>query len=186
MNEIVFKTFMTFVVLVAICSLIMLIELSSEVWRERATKAFMGLLSLAIVTAVIYLFLAGFGEIAARELTAADLVVLAHDPLHQRADLNEWFNGLHSQGKPDGSRKASCCSNQDGALVKDAEWDTYRGEDGISHYKVMIEQKWYNVPDEAVVTEPNKYGPAMVWGSHEWYGNTGGYNIRCFMPGMMG
>ena len=174
MNEIVFKTFMTFVVLVAICSLIMLIELSSEVWRERATKAFMGLLSLAIVTAVIYLFLAGFGE------------VYAHDPLHHRVDLNEWFNNLYSQGKPDGGFKAHCCSNQDGALVKDAEWDTYRGPDGISHYKVMIEQKWINVPDEAVVTDPNKYGPAMVWGSREWYGDTGSYHIRCFMPGVMG
>jgi hypothetical protein len=111
---------------------------------------------------------------------------LSHDPLHQRADLNEWFKDLHSQGKPDGSKKSRCCSNADGALVKDAEWDTYRGDNGINHYKVMIDKKWVNVPDEAVVIDPNRYGPAMVWGSREWYSNEGSYLIRCFMPGMMG
>lgn len=119
-------------------------------------------------------------------LTLCSNLVFAHDPDHRRADLNEWFNQLTSQGKPDGSAKARCCSNQDGALVKDADWDTVKGEDGKSHYRVLIEHKWYNVPDEAVVTDPNLYGQAMVWGSREWYTNEGSYHIRCFMPGIMG
>src|SRR5262249_38425116 len=35
-------------------------------------------------------------------------------------------------------------------------------------------------PDAAVVTEPNRFGPAVVWPYNDCYGNT---QIRCFMPG---
>ena len=31
-----------------------------------------------------------------------------------------------------------------------------------------------------VVTEPNRFGPAVVWPYNDRYGNT---QIRCFMPG---
>ena len=34
--------------------------------------------------------------------------------------------------------------------------------------------------DSAVVTEPNRFGPAVVWPYNDRYGNT---QIRCFMPG---
>jgi hypothetical protein len=37
---------------------------------------------------------------------------------------------------------------------------------------------WYL--DAAVVTEPNRFGPAVVWPYNDRYGNT---QIRCFMPG---
>jgi len=40
--------------------------------------------------------------------------------------------------------------------------------------------QWFVVPDEAVVTEPNRFGPAVVWPYNDRYGNT---QIRCFMPG---
>jgi hypothetical protein len=36
------------------------------------------------------------------------------------------------------------------------------------------------VPDAAVVTEPNRFGPAVVWPYNDRYGNT---RVRCFMPG---
>ena len=35
-------------------------------------------------------------------------------------------------------------------------------------------------PDAAFVTEPNRFGPAVVWPYNDRYGNT---QIRCFMPG---
>src|SRR5262252_5614384 len=40
--------------------------------------------------------------------------------------------------------------------------------------------EWFVVPDAAVVTEPNRFGPAVVWPYNDRYGNT---QIRCFMPG---
>jgi hypothetical protein len=38
---------------------------------------------------------------------------------------------------------------------------------------------WVEVPDEAVITEPNKAGRTMVW---PFYGLEN-VSIRCFMPG---
>ena len=40
---------------------------------------------------------------------------------------------------------------------------------------------WVEVPDEAVITEPNKAGRTMVW---RVYGPES-VSIRCFMPGSM-
>ena len=40
---------------------------------------------------------------------------------------------------------------------------------------------WVEVPDEAVITEPNKAGRTMVW---PVYGSES-VSIRCFMPGSM-
>jgi hypothetical protein len=48
------------------------------------------------------------------------------------------------------------------------------------HYRVRIQGEWIVVPDAAVVTEPNRFGPAVVWPYNDRYGNT---QIRCFMPG---
>ena len=31
------------------------------------------------------------------------------------------------------------------------------------HYRVRIEGEWVDVPDEAVITEPNRVGRTMVW-----------------------
>jgi hypothetical protein len=99
--------------------------------------------------------------------------------------LKPWFEGLHS-------KKGPCCSDADGALVKDADWETYRGQDGKSHYRVAIRGELVDVPDEAVITEPNRYGPAMVWGYESRYFKSipgapvTDYVIRCFLPGVMG
>ena len=48
------------------------------------------------------------------------------------------------------------------------------------HYRVRIYGPWLVVPDAAVITEPNRFGPAVVWPYNDRYGNT---QIRCFMPG---
>jgi hypothetical protein len=82
--------------------------------------------------------------------------------------LKPWFDRL-------ASGKGLCCSFADGFSVQDVDWDTQDG-----HYRVRINGQWFDVPDEAVVTEPNRFGPAVVWPYNDRYGNT---QIRCFIPG---
>jgi hypothetical protein len=58
---------------------------------------------------------------------------------------------------------------------QDVDWDSQQG-----HYRVRIQGKWFVVPDDSVVTEPNRFGPAIVWPYQERDGTT---RIRCFIPG---
>jgi hypothetical protein len=74
---------------------------------------------------------------------------LAHDPSHP--ELNEWFNRL-------ASGKGLCCSFADGLVVSDVDWESKDG-----HYRVRLEGRWIDVPDDAVITEPNRAGRTMVW-----------------------
>jgi hypothetical protein len=60
--------------------------------------------------------------------------------------------------------------------VSDVDWETVGG-----HYRVRIDGQWIDVPDEAVITEPNRMGRTMVWPIWGYLGVT----IRCFMPGSM-
>ena len=82
--------------------------------------------------------------------------------------LKEWFDHL-------ASRNGLCCAFADGVSVQDVDWDTQEG-----HYRVRIHGEWIVVPDDSVVTEPNRFGPAVVWPYNDRYGNT---RIRCFIPG---
>jgi hypothetical protein len=100
--------------------------------------------------------------IASNQLNARDDGRFANSP------LKPWFNRL-------ASGKGLCCSFADGATVQDVDWDTQDGR-----YRVRIYGQWIVVPDAAVVTEPNRFGPAVVWPYNDRYGNT---QIRCFMPG---
>ena len=82
--------------------------------------------------------------------------------------LKAWFDKL-------ASGKGLCCSFADGVSVEDVDWDTQG-----NNYRVRINGQWVVVPDAAVVTEPNKFGPAVVWPFQD---NNGATQIRCFMPG---
>jgi hypothetical protein len=93
---------------------------------------------------------------------------LAHDP--SRPDLNNWFNNLSSG-------RGLCCSFADGFAVADPDWETKNG-----HYRVRLENKWIDVPDDALITEPNRAGRTIVWPLRF----DGQIVIRCFMPGSMG
>lgn len=84
-------------------------------------------------------------------------------------ELKAWFDGLKSG-------KGPCCSDADGTAISDADWQS-----GGGHYRVRIEGEWLDVPDEAVITEPNRVGRTMVWPIRGYLGLT----IRCFMPGSM-
>jgi len=87
----------------------------------------------------------------------------------QNPELHQWFEGLRSG-------KGPCCSDADGSAVSDVDWDTKAG-----HYRVRIDGDWVDVPDEAVITEPNRIGRTMVWPIRGYLG----VSIRCFMPGSM-
>ena len=84
-------------------------------------------------------------------------------------EMKAWFDGLRSG-------KGPCCSDADGTAVSDVDWESANG-----HYKVRLDNEWVEVPDEAVITEPNRIGRTMVWPIRGYLG----ISIRCFMPGSM-
>jgi hypothetical protein len=101
--------------------------------------------------------------------------------VNTNADLKAWFDSLHSG-------KGPCCSDADGSALSDTDWETRGG-----HYRVRVprlgyvledqqqEFVWVDVPEEAVISEPNRVGRTMVWPIYGYNGVT----IRCFMPGSM-
>jgi hypothetical protein len=91
------------------------------------------------------------------------------DGRYANSPLKAWFDSLKSG-------KGPCCSDADGYAVADPDWETRSG-----HYRVRIEGEWHDVPEDAVITEPNRAGRTMVWPIKGW----GGMTIRCFMPGSM-
>ncbi len=95
--------------------------------------------------------------------------VSAHDDgRYANSLLKAWFDQL-------ASGKGLCCSFADGVSVENVDWDTQNGR-----YRVRIQGQWLVVPDTAVVTEPNRIGPAVVWPYQDADGTT---QIRCFLPG---
>jgi hypothetical protein len=84
-------------------------------------------------------------------------------------EMKAWFDSLRSGRGP-------CCSDADGAAVSDVDWESKDG-----HYRVRLGGEWIDVPDDALVTEPNRAGRTMVWPMFE--GDA--IKIRCFMPGSM-
>ena len=97
----------------------------------------------------------------------------ARDPdgryARENPELHKWFESLRSG-------KGPCCSDADGTAVSDVDWETANG-----HYRVRLDGEWVDVPDEAVITEPNRIGRTMVWPIRGYLG----ISIRCFMPGSM-
>ena len=90
--------------------------------------------------------------------------------------IKAWIKGLKSAA----SGQQGCCDVSDGH-PPEAVWDM-----GNGRYRVMIEGKSYDVPDDAVITEPNRLGYAVVWfyWSHDERGKQP--VIRCFMAGSGG
>jgi hypothetical protein len=86
-------------------------------------------------------------------------------------ERRSWFNGLRSD-------RGLCCSLADGWQIDDADWETHNNE-----YRVRIDGEWIDVPPEAVVDVPNKYGVPVVWPVKLKDGTIG---IRCFLPGTEG
>jgi hypothetical protein len=84
-------------------------------------------------------------------------------------ELKKWFDKLASKRGP-------CCSDADGFALSDVDWESKDG-----HYRVRLEGAWYDVPNDAVITVPNRVGRTMIWPIKY----PGTMHIRCFMPGAM-
>jgi len=115
---------------------------------------------IVAVAAVILLIFLSFATL--KHAHARDDGRYANEPLHQ------WFDQL-------ASGKGLCCSFADGFSVQDVDWDTQDGR-----YRVHLRGEWIVVPENALVTEPNRFGPAVVWPYQDAEGVT---QIRCFLPG---
>lgn len=90
----------------------------------------------------------------------------AHD--HARPALTDWLKSLTNKNK------ALCCDGNDTDALEDWEAKNNR-------YRVKFRGQWFDVPDDAIVDEPNKSGDAMLWMNKGY----SGYSVRCFMPGSM-
>jgi hypothetical protein len=109
--------------------------------------------------------------IAAAAATILCAPAFAHDDgRYAQTDpsIKKWVEGLtDDQG-------AGCCATADGYAPEEVEWDIDTGK-----YRVRIDGKWVDVPDGAVIKEPNRLGYAVVW---YWRGYST-IHIRCFLPG---
>ena len=111
--------------------------------------------------------------------TPATVVARDDNGRFAESSLKKWFDQL-------ASGKGLCCSFADGASIADVDWDTapIAGADGDTvRYRVRIDGRWIIVPPEALITEPNRFGPAVAWPYKDALGKT---QIRCFMPGAQG
>lgn len=128
-------------------------------WRRRLWSI-AGWIVFTFVIAVLFLVAFAYG------LMARDL-----DGHYAQSNpaLHDWFDHLASPGR------GLCCSFADGRTIDDPDIDM-----NGSHYRVRIDGQWIDVPDDAVITAPNKYGRAVVWPYQDENGVT---QIRCFMPG---
>ena len=107
--------------------------------------------------------------LAASTLIPAGLVLARDDGRYANSPLKPWFDSLKSN-------RGLCCSNADGVVIADPDWDSKDG-----HYRVRLDGVWIIVPDDAVITEPNRAGRTMVWPIK----GSLGVSIRCFLPGSM-
>ena len=108
-------------------------------------------------------------SVAAILLLSLESALARDDGRYAGSPLKQWFDSLRSG-------KGLCCSVADGLSVSDPDWESKGG-----HYRVRLDGKWIEVPDEAVITEPNRYGRTVVWPIEGPAGKT----IRCFLPGSM-
>ena len=97
------------------------------------------------------------------------------DGRYAQSPLKPWFDSLKSG-------RGSCCSDADGTALSDVDWDSHNG-----HYRVRIENQWVDVPDDAVIKEPNRSGVTMVWPVfYRSLGAVARIEIRCFIVGAQG
>ena len=109
--------------------------------------------------------------------------MLATSPAWHIRDDGRYFNSPQKSWFEHLSSKIGlCCSLADGVVVEDPDWMpvSKRAKPRV-HYRVRIDGPWIDVPDDAVITEPNPIGKAMVWIVIGDFG----MSIRCFMPGDM-
>jgi hypothetical protein len=85
-----------------------------------------------------------------------------------------WFDSLRSG-------KGPCCADYDGHILADVDWESRDG-----HYRVRIEGQWIDVPDDAVLNQPNKDGRTIVWPYYENWDAKHTIKVRCLIIGAQG
>ncbi len=141
------------------------VAMETKRWRP----VLMGVASIATGAILVFLTIVLLTGGTISRAMARDL-----DGRYAASPLKEWFDQLRS-------KKGPCCSDADGSAVSDADW---KSKDG--RYQVFLEGDWRDVPDEAVITEPNRAGRTMVWPViYRGLGAPVRVDIRCFMPGSM-
>ena len=85
------------------------------------------------------------------------------DGRYAQSPLKPWFDKLQS-------KKGFCCSDADGEAT---DYDIREGS-----YWAPIDGVMTRVPDDAVITEPNRAGHAIKW----IYMENGVKKFRCFIP----
>jgi hypothetical protein len=128
---------------------------------DRRLRIFMLVAAIGLAAIIVLVFLMLTGERA----RARDL-----DGRFAGSPLKPWFDQLRSGGG------SLCCSDADGTALSDVDWEAKGGK-----YRVRIGGEWVEVPDDAVITVPNRAGRTMVWP----YYTQGSPHVRCFMPGSM-
>lgn len=96
-----------------------------------------------------------------------------HDWAQLTPQQRQWFQQQRQPGT-----KAICCSEPD--IGHDAE--TVEDDIRDGHYWVRsptTNGEWVPVPDDKVLTDPNKFGRAVVW----WRWLDGRPVVFCFSPG---
>jgi hypothetical protein len=162
-DDSVAKLLLTALIILIVC----IVGLLVETWKlhrlDGVEATFLGILTIAIIAMGILLW----SNHGAR---GRDL-----DGRYAASPLKPWFDGLKSG-------KGLCCSDADGTAITDADWDVKDG-----HYRVRIEDEWWPVPDDAIITEPNRVGRTMVWPNptRGLDNRISKMDIRCFLPGSM-
>jgi hypothetical protein len=109
------------------------------------------------------------GWLVIASILCVGAAIARDDGRYAQSPLKKWFDGLASKRGP-------CCSDADGFAVSDVDWESKDGR-----YRVRLEGKWHDVPQDALITEPNRVGRTMIWPIR--YPDR--IHIRCFMPGAM-
>jgi hypothetical protein len=142
------------------------------------------ILSLVGTLAIAVVLAAFLAMLPLKHAKPAELVVRARDNgQFAGSPLKQWFDQL-------ASGKGLCCSFADGKKVEDVDWtvknegqacEALPSEDGApSDYCVRLEGHWWIVPERALVLDPNRFGPAVVWPTYSGGALIG---VRCFIPG---
>ena len=135
----------------------MTIEEKRDFWLTTLAVAL-----IVLILAVLWTFVFMMNRAEARD-----------DGRYANSALKPWFDSLHSG-------KGPCCSDADGTALSDVDWESKDG-----HYRVRIQGEWWDVPDDAVLREPNRAGRTMVWPIYSHSEKGLKIDIRCFIPGSM-
>jgi hypothetical protein len=87
-------------------------------------------------------------------------------------NVRSWFKNLHN------SQGTVCCD------VADGHRTTWRANEKIGGYEVLIEDQWVPVPPETVIyNSGNPTNESLVWYYAHYNGEGVKYIIRCFVEG---